>query len=282
MTTGIPLPTLLVCLPPALFWLAYVYRESRHRPPPRGTVAVACLAGALSTAGVFFVDALLARGLPEARTWSTSEDFTTRLAGFVLVVGLLEEACKLASVRSTVYHARSFDEAVHGVVYSSAAALGFATVENAHYVHAHGPTVLLGRSVLSTFGHVLMSMVWGIAMGLQRTRPGPAWRGWALLATSLLLSALIHGIYDLLLVGGPVWAALCLLLALWRTFEGTLAELRRASPHRAAEIERTVACPACGAPSRGHARFCGACGSPVPPEDGAGALGPAPDPPDRA
>lgn len=261
--SGAQLQTLFLCLPPGLFWLWYVYRKSRYHPPSRVLVALACVAGAVSTGGVLMIENRVATTLPEWHRWISGDDIVARLAFFVLLVGLVEEGCKLLSVRATVYYARSFDEVVHGVVYSSAAALGFATMENARYVDIHGASVLLGRSVLSTFGHVLMSMVWGFAMGLQRTAPNHRLRGWLLLATSLGLSALIHGVYDVLLVYGQVWAALLLLLFLWRLFLDHVDETRKRSPHRVRAARPVVECASCHALSRARARFCGACGHSV-------------------
>lgn len=251
---------LLLSLPAGFFWLWYVYGRCRFHPPPIALVALAFVCGMASPALVLAVDGFVEPRFPTIAAMVESRFLLPRLFYFVVMVGLLEEASKLISVRATVYYARSFDDVVHGVVFSSAAALGFATVENARYVEWHGAEVLLGRVILSTFGHVLQSMIWGFAMGAQKTKAG----GWGGLLTGLALAALIHGIYDLLLVYDQMWLALVLLFVLWRVFLGQIEAATRESPHRPRISRRVRECPECGGLVRGEGRYCGSCGRVLP------------------
>ena len=47
-----------------------------------------------------------------------------------IVAGFTEELFKFLVVRTTIYKSPYFDEPIDGLVYSSAAALGFASLEN--------------------------------------------------------------------------------------------------------------------------------------------------------
>lgn len=252
------LHNLVFSLPGGLFWLWYVYRKSRFHPPPLRLVAVAVLCGMASTFVVLHASGYLADRFPALRDMADDPRAAWRIAYFVVMVGLLEEGAKLLSVRLTVYYSRAFDDVVHGVVFSSAAALGFATVENARYVNWHGPEVLVGRVILSTFGHVLQSMIWGFAMGAERVAAGRQRHG--ILLAGLLLAAVIHGLYDLLLLYGQMWLALLLLFVLWRIFVGQMALAAQDSPHRPRTSRRVRECVHCHALARGEGRYCGACG----------------------
>jgi len=274
---------LLLSLPAGFFWLWYVYRRCRFHPPPIALVALAFVCGMFSPALVLAVHDLVESRFPFLEAMQVGS-LPQRLFYFVVMVGLIEETSKLVSVRATVYYARSFDDVVHGVVLSSAAALGFATVENARYVEWHGAEVLLGRVILSTFGHVLQSMIWGFAMGAQkitsiedrarqaalsrgeRAEPVHPAGGWGGLLVGLGLAALIHGIYDLLLVYDQMWLALLLLFVLWRVFLGQIEVATRESPHRPRISRRVRECPACGGLVRGEGTHCGSCGRALPPD----------------
>lgn len=52
-----------------------------------------------------------------------------------------------------------FDEPGDGLVYSTAASLGFASLENLFYIVQFGPAVMILRAPLSTAGHVVFGAV---------------------------------------------------------------------------------------------------------------------------
>lgn len=214
-----PLGLLLVSLLAAAVWLVCVWRKAGKGRPPLHLVAVAFVLGGLCPLGVFGVHGLLQRvEVPLVSSLTVAGNVFDRLAYFTVVVGLVEEAVLLVVVGGTVCRSRTFDSPVQGFVYSSAAALGFAAVENARYADVLGPDVLAGRAVLSTVGHVLISMVWGVALGLQRTGRGGPLKGWVGVGTALLLAAVLHGTYDTFLYERHVWPAVAMLVVLWGVF----------------------------------------------------------------
>jgi len=188
--------------------------------------------------------------------------FVGQLLFFLVNVGLVEEFAKLLAVRLTVYGNREFQEPSDGLVYSGAAALGFATAENVKYVLGFGdPSVLLGRSLLSTFGHVLMSACWGYALGRAK-QGGPRFvtvqgLGWA---------ALGHGLFDFWLMQGRQLVAVGVLAALFGLLRLRTVESGLASRHRIARAHRVKECPACRSLSRAQCGWCTACGKAMPDE----------------
>ena len=95
------------------------------------------------------------------------------------------------------FRSKHFDEPVDGVVYSSAAALGFACVENALLLRQHGGFLWILRSLVALPAHVFFAAAWGYALGrAKRTkRPGPLFPGAWLVATAA------HGLYTHLVYG---------------------------------------------------------------------------------
>jgi len=132
---------------------------------------------------------------------------------FFLVVGPVEEAVKLLSVRLYAYRKASFNTVVDGAVYGAVAGLGFATIENAIYIQrgldlmgeptaaataigllqvAAGSDITVVRALAGP-GHVVYSAFAGYYLGLakfNRDHRGP------LVIKGLLVAALIHATYN--------------------------------------------------------------------------------------
>jgi RsiW-degrading membrane proteinase PrsW (M82 family) len=249
----------LLSLVPGLFWLWFV--ES-HRPTQASWVrsALSFVGGAASTLLVLAISAGVVISWPGVNdllrsTWG-------RLFYFVVIVGMVEEFCKLLSVRLFIYPRKDFKEAWDGLAASSAAALGFATAENVKYILESGDTlILLPRSVLSTTGHVLMSGIWGYALGVAKTsgqRKHPTRSRWVLPA--LLTAAIGHGAYDFFLIQELPWLAIGVLGLLWAVF---WAQIKHSVSHSQRRLIRSFPvreCPACHTLNRPEYSFCTHCG----------------------
>jgi protease PrsW len=200
----VTLPALFVlALAPALFWFWFFARRDR-RPEP---VALLLRTFAWGMAMV----------VPAALLETSIGGIFGELIMFLLV-GLIEEACKLIAALSIAKH-RDFDEPVDGLIYATAASLGFATLENVFYLAQHGPELILIRGPISTLGHILFAVAWGFGMSLERfqKRRGAIWRG-------LLLAGVLHTAFNFLLIGfglgnGLEWLLIPfvgLMIAMWR------------------------------------------------------------------
>ena len=237
----------LLSLGPGLVWFHYLRGLDTRRPEPLGRLLLVLAAGALSTQAVLATSEGAARLFPSAS--APAPTALGALLYFVLWVGLVEEFWKLMAVRLAIH--RPFDEPAQGLIYSGVAALGFATAENAVYIlRLDDPSVLLQRWIMSTFGHVLMASFWGYGLGMTLAGPPPQ-RGRSLVLLGLALSALVHGLYDWLLVGGHGLLAVLLLLGLWRFLVSRAREAARLSPFRKPARRAVCQCPACRALVRG-------------------------------
>lgn len=245
----------MLSLGPGLVWFHYLYRLDRTRPEPWWRLLLVFLAGAASTQGVLLTHFALDPYVPGLGEMPA--DAGALLVFFVLSVGLLEEVWKLLAVRLFAY--RWIDQPGDGLLFAGISALGFATAENAVYMLRIDPSVLLQRWIMSTFGHVLMAMFWGYALGV--TKAGPAKeRRVALVLRGLALAALVHGLYDWLLMVGQLPLAVLLLLGVWKLFLTRVRQAAAMSPFRRQVARAVRECPSCRALVRRDAERCTACG----------------------
>ncbi len=192
-----------LALAPALFWFWFFARKDRN-PEPMWLLLRTFAWGM----AMVIPAALLELGI--SSTFGSTAMF--------FCVGIIEEGCKLLAALS-VTKRREFDEPIDGLIYATAAALGFATLENAFYLLEHGASLILIRGPISTLGHILFAGAWGYAMSLRRFSKGRFLlrRGW-------LLAALLHTIFNFLLLGagssaGLEWLLLPfagLMIVMWR------------------------------------------------------------------
>ena len=256
-------PPLALSFVPGLFWMWFIHshRPDRNSRVAWGSLSLGFLGGAASVFLVLAISIPLHKYLPivsrmQGLSWG-------RFLYFVLVVGLVEEFSKLIAVRLFVYPMKSFREPWDGLMASSAAALGFATAENAKYILDFGdPKVLLARSVSATIGHVLMSGIWGYALaeakqsqldGHKKRRPS------ILVLPALMVSALGHGAYDFLLIQGLGLLALFVLGLLWSVFWTNIKESKTLSCKHRVLLHKVKECPSCRSLVRGDYRFCSQC-----------------------
>ena len=201
----------LASILPAFLWMIYFYRNDRYAPEPKKLVARTFLVGALVGAAMVFS----LKELPF---------YVSFLSLAVFVAPVIEETAKFFCVRWTVYSRIEFDEPVDGMVYATAAALGFASVENVLYVLNNwaasgaemGVFVLAGRSVLSVPAHALFSSLWGLALGWHKKRK--TYKSSLMVVAGLLGSMVLHGLFNYLtsenLFGGFLF--LTLMAIAWR------------------------------------------------------------------
>lgn len=195
---------ILASILPAFLWMILFYRSDRYAPEPKKLVARTFLVGGL-------VGAAMAFSLKEL-PWKIS-----LLTASVFIAPVSEEIAKFLCVRWTVYDNKEFNEPVDGMVYATAAALGFAAVENVIYVlnswlsagSEIGIMVLTGRSVLSVPAHALFSSLWGLALGWHKKMRNM--RSTLYVIAGLLGGMILHGLFNYLtsenLFGGFVFLA---------------------------------------------------------------------------
>jgi protease PrsW len=195
---------LMLCLVPAGLWLGFFYRLDRLELEPKQQVLWIFVLGTLITAalhrpvlqGVFEIDAWL------------YEFWWARLLGGILLVGFFEQLLVYLTVRLGILTHPEFDERVDGVIYSTAAGLGLATVLNFAYVLAHGGVDLdMGsiRIVVNALAFASFAGIQGYFVGQARFETTPIYY----LPAGVGLAALLNGLFFFVLerTGGNRLAA---------------------------------------------------------------------------
>jgi len=256
---------IVLAFAPGVFWLWLVYRRDRYRPEPRSLVVRTFLWGMVVAIPVAALESFLIwLADPDAFFSGTGGTLSLATAAYMsfVVAGLTEELGKFVVVRRTVYGSPYFDEPMDGLVYSSAAALGFASLENFGYLLSFGWEVILIRGPYSTLAHVLFAAMWGYPLGLSKIREGGARR---LVWFGLIGSMIAHGLFNFFLFTGGIYSLLSVpvFLAFGVLFIMMLRRARQLSPFKTMVGELLVACPQCGQQVPYYAGFCARCGQPL-------------------
>lgn len=242
----------ILSLLPCVLWLWYFYTRSIWKRDPLHLVALTFVLGGASTLIALPLN-LLGQSLILN---SFGADNSARLLTAFLVVGPVEEFCKLLAVYVYAWRHQEFDEPLDGVIYSAAAALGFAAAENIIYLSQNDPSLVLLRGPLSNPGHALFSALWGLSLSRVRAAPNILLRRFVILMQGFLLAVVLHAGFDALLVQtetiGPILYPVIVgaMVALFLWVRSRIHFHRETSPHREGTVLLTlsVACPGCGKP----------------------------------
>jgi RsiW-degrading membrane proteinase PrsW (M82 family) len=186
---------LLLLLVPALLWLGFFYLQDRHEPEPKHYVLGVFLLGAF----VAYPVAGWISALAPVPAWEGQRLSAANVLAAVLPLGLAQEAAKYLVVRYSVYVSDEFDEPMDGIIYMTAAGIGFATAENIDRVTTVGAMHLGAfavNAVVTTLAHGSIAGVLGYALGVARF--GPAQRRAPLVLAGLLIAAALNGGFGLL------------------------------------------------------------------------------------
>jgi protease PrsW len=261
-------------LAPGLLWLWLIYRGNKYRPDPKGLVIRTFLFGMVATIPVTFVET----GLLLPYVFTHIEDFSNfsiasldhlslgEMAYLAFIVaGLTEEFSKFMVVRTTIYKSPYFDEPIDGLVYSSAAALGFASFENIGYLLSYGWQTALVRAPITTLAHVVFSAMWGYPLAMKKLKRKNStvflWLG--------LAGAMVgHGLYDFLAFQQTdSFSNIPILLGMIALYGGLIVLFiflmrrgQKLSPFKDKDADLFISCPNCQNRMPYYSNFCPACG----------------------
>lgn len=184
-----------LALVPALIWLVFFYLQDSAEPEPKGFVLGVFALGALFAVGV---------GIPVVeKLFRTSHwiytDTLSKIVGGILVVGFTQEYLKYAAVRYSIYNSEEFDEPTDGVVYATAAGLGYATVLNINFVVSNGGVDLgagIIRIAVVALAQAAFSGITGYFLGRAKFESEPIW--W--MPLGITLAAVFNGVFTWLQV----------------------------------------------------------------------------------
>ena len=227
LVTGI-----LMALIPAAAWIFFFYRQDQREPEPKGMVLQVFILGALLAAavGIPLLDRVF-----NVTSWVFTNTLTHILGG-ILVIGFTQEFLKLVAVRFSVYDSPEFDERTDGIIYATAAGLGYATILNmAFIVNSGGVNLGMGaiRVVLTALAQASFAGITGYFLSSEKLDKRPVW--W--LPLGLVIAAVLNGLFFFLygtltrpsisLAGGQVnpWWGLILAIVIAGATTGILSWL---------------------------------------------------------
>jgi RsiW-degrading membrane proteinase PrsW (M82 family) len=191
---------LMIAFAPCIFWLWLIYKWDKYQPEPKLLIIRTFLIGMGVAIPVAIVELIL---YPGSLTGNLSL-ISAAYAAFI-VAGLTEEVGKYLVVRWSVYNNSHFDEPSDGLIYSAAAALGFASLENVVYLLSYGWEIILIRGLFSNLAHVLFTMLWGYPLAL--TKLGIV-KSKSLVWLGLFAAIIAHGIFDFLFFTETIYTLL--------------------------------------------------------------------------
>ncbi len=188
--SGLVVAGVVLALVPAALWLAFFYTQDRLEPEPKTYVLGVFLLGALLAGAVGIP---VVRGLFRVQDW-LDHSLAVNLLGSILLVAFVQEFLKYAAVRYSVYPLPEFDERTDGILYGTAAGLGYATVLNLQYVVASGgvdPAIGVIRIVVTALAQASFAGITGYFLGRAKFEDEPVW--W--LPLGLTIAAVLNGLF---------------------------------------------------------------------------------------
>ena len=184
---------LAAALLPAICLMAYVYNQDKVEKEPLSLVMRVFFFGAVSGVVAGLIESILIEILEAA----VPPGLLLLVIEYFVCVAAVEEGCKMFCL-NTVKNRPEFDHVFDAVVYSVAAALGFAALENVFYVLDGSLGTALMRAVLSVPGHAADGVVMGVFYGIARQRQlhGDAAAARSNYLLAFLLPVIEHGFYD--------------------------------------------------------------------------------------
>jgi RsiW-degrading membrane proteinase PrsW (M82 family) len=190
-SSALLLTGVFLSLVPAAIWLIFFYMQDRLEPEPKGYVLAVFALGALLAAsiGVPLLDNVF-----RVSHWIYADTLTT-IVGGILVVGFTQEFLKYAAVRYSIYRSSEFDEPTDGVIYATAAGLGYATVLNIQFVVSNGGVDLgsgVIRMTIVALAHASFSGITGYFLGRAKFESEKIW--W--MPLGITLAAVFNGLFN--------------------------------------------------------------------------------------
>lgn len=191
--TSLLVAGVVLAIIPALLWLFFFYMQDRLEPEPVGNVARLFVIG-LALGGAIGIP--ITEQLFRVQEW-VYLDTTTTILGSIIIVGGVQAFIVYAAVRYFIFDSAEFDERTDGVVYATAAGLGYATALNLQFILGSGGAALGTGEIYVTevalaqaaFGGLL-----GYFLGRAKMEREQVW--W--LPLGLVITAILNGAFNVL------------------------------------------------------------------------------------
>ena len=128
------------------------------------------------------------------------------------------------------------------------------------YIYEYGPSVIVGRAILSTLGHVLFASFWGYSLGMKKMT------GKSSVLGGLVVAAVAHGIYNTIVMASYWYVSFLVvpfMVILYKSMSRKIKKSLEMSPFKSFNGLDLVKCPRCGSRLPKNVQFCPECGERV-------------------
>lgn len=222
----------ILSIAPIVMFFRYLRYMDRAEPEPVELVMKVMKWGAISSVPVVIVEVAIEKFAFGGTPKTLGGIFLFSFIGIAAV----EELGKLLAGLIPVWNDPNFNEENDGIVYVSAASLGFAGIENFFYVIDGGAGVGILRAVLTVPGHLAWGAMMGYYAGLAKFVPPEQQQ--SLIVRGYLYAVFGHGLYDAFLLSHQGLLVLIMFFAgpvyIWKTIRNLFETGRHLSLQRIA------------------------------------------------
>ena len=185
----------LAALLPPFYLMRYIYRQDKVEKEPVGLVVRTVIFGIICVFPTIIVEGFLINAINSAVPPTTIPGL---LLENMIGVALVEEFFKMSACKLSVWKNPEFNYSFDGIVYSVAAAIGFAAFENIMYVFDGGLITALVRAVTAIPGHTIFGIFMGMHLGIAKYEEvrGNTANSSRHKRLALIVPVILHGLYD--------------------------------------------------------------------------------------
>lgn len=224
--------------------IAFVYMKDKNREPTELLISLFLL-GILSCFLVLLISGILEEFIPfMAKDYHKMSPVEILLYSF-FGVALIEEICKWIMVYFKGYNNKEFDEVYDIIVYAVCVSLGFAFFENLMYIIGTDGSVLgvaMLRGLSAVPGHacdaIFMGYYLSLAKQYQYKKDYNNEKKYIIL--SIIIPAILHGIYDYCLMSGILVLILVFLVFIVFLYTISIKKLKEMSQNNKVLEEEVV------------------------------------------
>lgn len=252
---------LFLAVLPVVLILIFVYNKDKSKEP-LGLLIKLFVLGILSCFLVLAISGGMEKIFPFMQGEIDDKSFLDTLLYAFIGVALVEEFCKWVMLYFVGYKSEEFDELYDILVYSIFVSLGFAFFENILYVVGNQTlSIVLLRAVSAVPGHACDAVFMGYYLNLAKQyyykdRKDIERKN---ILLSILIPAILHGIYDFCLMSGYTILILIFIIFVIFLYSISLKKLKELSESNKKIKFKNNFCGVCGGKVEGE--FCGVCGT---------------------
>ena len=252
---------LFLAILPVVLILIFVYNKDKSKEP-LGLLLKLFGLGILSCFLVLAISSGMEKIFPFMKGDIDKKSFLDTLLYAFIGVALVEEFCKWLMLYFQGYKSKEFGELYDILVYAVFVSLGFAFFENILYIVGNEEiSIALLRAVSAVPGHACDAVFMGYYLNLAKQfnykDRKDLERKYIIL--SILIPALLHGIYDFCLMSGYSILVLSFIVFVIFLYSISLKKLKELSESNKKIKFKNNFCEVCGAKVEGQ--FCGVCGT---------------------